>query len=64
MASKQKMPVGETGMLIRKPIDQTFEAFTNPEITAKFWFTKSTGRGKPGPGWNGPSNQWIKTPRL
>ena len=44
MDSKQKMPVGETGMLIRKPIDQTFDAFVNPEITTKFWFTKSTGK--------------------
>ena len=34
----------ETQMLIRKPIAQVFEAFVNPEITTKFWFTKSSGR--------------------
>lgn len=30
-------------MLIRKPVHEVFEAFTNPEITTKFWFTKSSG---------------------
>jgi len=33
----------EAQMLIRKPIEDVFEAFVNPEITTKFWFTKSTG---------------------
>ena len=31
-------------MLIRKPVVEVFEAFMNPEITTKFWFTKSSGR--------------------
>ena len=31
-------------MLIRKPIEQVFQAFINPEITTKFWFTKSSGK--------------------
>lgn len=31
-------------MLIRKPIEDVFEAFINPEITTNFWFTKSTGK--------------------
>lgn len=30
-------------MLIRKPVSSVFEAFTNPEITSKFWFTKGSG---------------------
>ena len=30
-------------MMIRKPVEQVFMAFTNPEITTKFWFTKSSG---------------------
>jgi uncharacterized protein YndB with AHSA1/START domain len=38
------VPVSKTGMLIRKPIAQVFEAFVNPDITTKFWFTKSSGR--------------------
>ncbi len=36
--------VVETQMLIRRPIAEVFEAFVNPEITTKFWFTKSSGR--------------------
>lgn len=31
-------------MLIRKPINEVFEAFINPEITTHFWFTKSNGK--------------------
>ena len=38
------VPVAKTGMLIRKPIADVFEAFINPDITTKFWFTKSSGR--------------------
>jgi uncharacterized protein YndB with AHSA1/START domain len=30
--------------LIRKPVAKVFEAFINPEITTKFWFTKSSGK--------------------
>lgn len=37
-------PVVQAEMLIRKPIEEVFEAFVNPEITTKFWFTKSSGR--------------------
>lgn len=31
-------------MLIRKPVKDVFEAFVNPALTTKFWFTKSSGR--------------------
>ncbi|WP_232816228.1 hypothetical protein [Chryseobacterium capnotolerans] len=34
----------EAQMLIRKPIEDVFEAFINPEVTTNFWFTKSTGK--------------------
>ena len=37
-------PVSKTGMLIRKPVAEVFDAFVNPDITTKFWFTKSSGR--------------------
>ena len=40
----KQVPVMKTGMLIRKPVADVFEAFVNPEITTKFWFTKSSGR--------------------
>ena len=31
-------------MLIRKPVKAVFEAFINPDITTKFWFSKSSGK--------------------
>lgn len=34
-------------MLIRKPVEEVFEAMVNPEITSRFWFTKSSGRVEP-----------------
>lgn len=37
------MPTVETQMLIRKPISIVFQAFIDPAITTKFWFTKSSG---------------------
>jgi uncharacterized protein YndB with AHSA1/START domain len=39
-----EVPVARTGMLIRKPVAQVFEAFVDPAITTKFWFTKGSGR--------------------
>lgn len=35
-------------MLIRKPVAEVFEAFIDPAITTRFWFTESTGRLQPG----------------
>jgi uncharacterized protein YndB with AHSA1/START domain len=41
-------PMVKTQMLIRKPAREVFEAFIDPAITTKFWFTKSSGRLEPG----------------
>src|SRR5262249_19672696 len=38
------IPVATTGMLIRRPAAQVFEAFVDPAITTMFWFTKGSGR--------------------
>lgn len=32
----------KAAMLIRRPVAEVFEAFINPEITTKIWFTKSS----------------------
>jgi uncharacterized protein YndB with AHSA1/START domain len=40
----KQVPMTKTGMLIRRPVADVFEAFVNPDITTKFWFTKSSGR--------------------
>jgi uncharacterized protein YndB with AHSA1/START domain len=39
-----KPPVMNTGMLIRRPAAEVFEAFVDPAITTKFWFTQGSGR--------------------
>ena len=36
--------IAKTEMLIRKPVAEVFEAFIDPAITTKFWFTKSSGK--------------------
>jgi uncharacterized protein YndB with AHSA1/START domain len=43
-----QVPVMKTGMLIRRPAAEVFDAFVNPDITTQFWFTKSSGRLEPG----------------
>ncbi|MET9248188.1 SRPBCC family protein [Nonomuraea sp. NPDC003709] len=39
-----KLPDVQTAMLIRRPPAEVFRAFADPEVTTRFWFTKSTGR--------------------
>ena len=39
-----RIPIATTGMLIRKPVAEVFEAIVNPAITSNFWFTKGSGR--------------------
>lgn len=46
----QNPPIAKAQMLIRKPVAEVFEAFVNPAITTKCWFTKSSGRLEPGKG--------------
>ncbi len=37
-------PVATAGMLIRRPAAEVFEAFADPAITARFWFSRGSGR--------------------
>ncbi|HLN62048.1 MAG TPA: SRPBCC family protein [Symbiobacteriaceae bacterium] len=46
--SLQNRPITKTQMLIRRPVEEVFEAFVDPAITTQFWFTHSTGRLEPG----------------
>jgi len=38
------MLVAKTEMLIRKPVAEVFNAFVDPAITSKFWFTRGSAR--------------------
>jgi uncharacterized protein YndB with AHSA1/START domain len=37
-------PTAKVSMLVRAPASEVYRAFVDPEITTKFWFSKSTGR--------------------
>jgi uncharacterized protein YndB with AHSA1/START domain len=43
-AMNQDTVQSKAEMLIHKPVAEVFEAFINPDITSKFWFTKGSGR--------------------
>lgn len=34
-------------MLVRRPVDEVFNAFVDPAVTTRFWFTGSSGRLEP-----------------
>lgn len=40
----QSEPVAHAHMLIRKPVSEVFEAFVDPQITSKFWFSRGDRR--------------------
>ena len=37
-----------TALFIRRPVGEVFRAFTDPDVTTKFWFTKASGPLAPG----------------
>jgi len=39
-----KEPVANAAMLIRRPVAEVFNAFIDPVVTTKFWFTKGSGK--------------------
>jgi uncharacterized protein YndB with AHSA1/START domain len=44
----QTEPVARVQMLIRRPVEEVFEAFVDPAVTTRFWFTRASGRLEPG----------------
>lgn len=44
MTNTIQAPVVKAQMLIRKPVAEVFEAFVDPAITSRFWFSKGSGR--------------------
>jgi uncharacterized protein YndB with AHSA1/START domain len=44
MMEIKNIPIAKTEMLIRRPVSEVFEAFVDPAITSRFWFTKGSGR--------------------
>ena len=44
MAQPIKPPVAQAQMMIRRVVQDVFEALVDPAITSRFWFTKGSGR--------------------
>ena len=42
-----RAPVVKAAMLIRRPVAEVFEAFVDPAVTAKFWFSRGSARLEP-----------------
>ena len=40
-------PTVQTQMLVRRPINEVFNAFVDPAVTTRFWFTGSSGKLEP-----------------
>lgn len=36
--------IAKAEMLVRRPVSEVFEAFVDPAVTSRFWFTRSSGR--------------------
>ncbi len=36
-------PVARATMLIRRPVEEVFNAFVDPAVTTRFWFSRSSG---------------------
>lgn len=37
-------PVAKAGLVIRRPVAEVYEAFVNPAVTTRFWFTHGSAR--------------------
>src|SRR5512134_731871 len=48
MTREEPPLVVRTQMLIRRPASEVFNAFIDPGVTTRFWFTRSSGRLEPG----------------
>ncbi|MFN7136600.1 MAG: SRPBCC family protein [Thermomonas sp.] len=46
--SLMKPLIARASMLIRRPVAEVFNAFVDPAITTKFWFSRASGRLNPG----------------
>jgi uncharacterized protein YndB with AHSA1/START domain len=43
-----KAPVAKAGMLIRRPVAEVFQAFIDPSVTSKLWFSRGSAKLEPG----------------
>lgn len=43
-----RIPDVRAEMLVRRPAAEVFQAFVDPDVTTRFWFTRSSGKMTPG----------------
>lgn len=43
-----QIPTVHVGMLVHRPPHEAFQAFVDPAVTTRFWFTNSSGKMAPG----------------
>jgi uncharacterized protein YndB with AHSA1/START domain len=48
MAVPSKAPAAKAEMMIRCPALEVYEAFVDPAVTTRFWFSHASGRLEPG----------------
>ena len=53
----QHEPVARAELLVRRPVAEVFEAWTDPNVTSKFWFSRGARRLH-----QGPSVRWFWDP--
>jgi uncharacterized protein YndB with AHSA1/START domain len=44
MIALHHAPVARTEMLIRRPVAEVFNAFVDPAVTSRFWFSRGSGK--------------------
>ena len=44
MTNATQAPTAKAQMLIRRPATEVFDAFVDPAVTSRFWFSRSSGR--------------------
>jgi uncharacterized protein YndB with AHSA1/START domain len=47
-AQLTKAPIAKAELLIRRPAADVYQAFVDPSVTTRFWFTKASGKLEPG----------------
>ncbi len=58
-----QLPTMTVGMLIRRPPAEVFEAFVDPAVTTRFWFTHSTGKMTSGADLRWEWEMWLSRHR-
>jgi uncharacterized protein YndB with AHSA1/START domain len=54
--SRTDAPAARAAMLVRRPVTEVFDAFVDPAVTSRFWFSRGSGRLQAGKQVTGPGS--------